>query len=171
MSFFHLPKFPRSHSTHRRGRGGRRLPATHSVREAAFRRLHVDTLEDRRLLSLTLPSTTDTLVNNGISLGSHASTVTGQATATDPAGDFLVTWSQTDTLPSGQSESNIYARYFTNQEERIFLPAAAANTNAGGTIFGQFSLRLFGNQGDVQELSITGGVSGSGPGGRPAHLD
>ena len=162
MSFFHLPKFSRSLSTRPRSRTGGRSPATRSVRDMAFRRLRIDTLEDRRLLSLTLPSTTDMLVNNATSLASNATTVSsGESTATDPSGDFVVTWSQTDTLASGETESNIYARYFTNEEERIFLPSSVASTNAGQTLFGQFDLRMYGNQGDVQEISISGGTNPS----------
>ena len=161
MSFFNLPKFSRSHSTRRRSRAGGRSSSTQSVRDLAFRRLRIDPLEDRRMLSLTVTNPTDMLVNNTTSLSSTATTVAdGESTATDPSGDFVVTWSQTDTLSNGETESNIYGRYFTNEEERIFLPAGVVAPN-GAVTFGQFTLRLFGNQGDVQEISITGGTDPS----------
>ena len=72
------------------------------------RRLQIDSLEDRILLSVVPADTQDMLVNqptaltssgtvNGVTgSGVTQTTMTGQSVATDDQGDFVVTWTTQD---------------------------------------------------------------------------
>ncbi len=105
---------------------------------------------------------------------------TGQSTASDHDGDFVVTWTQYDYIrklalnpdntvqivdgnPVYQRvydpktgtdwlDGNIYARYFTDEVQRISLPNQVL-TDANSSTFARATLRYGGNE--VQKLSVT----------------
>jgi hypothetical protein len=149
-----------------RGKGRRGRP-----RQKA-RRLLFDPLEQRQLLSVTPVQTADTLVNNalnavGVTTGTTAGITTGgvgpyavqvdnQSVATNENGDYVVTWTSYDPLMSNGkqvgTEGNIYARYYTNEVQRITLPSGVLTQNKGGT-YGNFQLIYNGSQ--QMELAIT----------------
>ncbi|MBN2477131.1 MAG: proprotein convertase P-domain-containing protein [Pirellulales bacterium] len=174
MSMFRLPNLQsiaskierlRERFSHRRRRGI-------SVSESTFRRLMVDPLEERQLLSLSAGHVDDMLVNQSI-IDPHADedglatspTLAGQSLAGDNDGDFVVVWTRYDEFvdangdpiidPATQdvlTDANVYARYFTDEVQRITLPAGVTNDNVDGN-YGTFSLRYGGNE--VQKISIT----------------
>jgi subtilisin-like proprotein convertase family protein len=205
MSLFRLPKL--ANLTSRidgfRGRRNRKERST-GKQHTKFRRLLLDPLEERQLLSLSPADLQDTLVNSldrtwvpltdetyvepGTSqtydrfqtrLG-DPSTLPGQSVATDHDGDFVVTYTRYDELrqlrinPNGtvakdgsgnpiydpitdpvtgedMVDANVYARYFTDEVQRITVPdAMVANT---GVNDGMISLRYGGNA--VQKLTIS----------------
>ena len=153
------------------------------------RRLMVDPLETRMLLSVVPVNLTDMQINqsiiNGVNLPSpvlignpQASTngsaadypmLGGKSVATDNNGDFVTVWAQNDgtswTDPATglvATDSNIYARYFTDAMQRIDLPVDAQGKVdvtqlpvdlATGQHY--FALKYNGNE--VDELDITEG--------------
>ncbi|HQF13556.1 MAG TPA: hypothetical protein PLS55_06635, partial [Thermogutta sp.] len=136
---------------------------SHSSRER--RRLRVDALEERTLLSVTPVDILDKLVNQ--SLIPSGGTIAGQSLAVDADGDFVVVWTRYDTLTdpntglpiidplTGQprTEANIYARYLTNEVQRITLPSGVLNDTVP-TQYGRFSL-IYGGTTLVQKLTIS----------------
>ena len=141
-----------------------RMPAR-SVTERVFRHLAIDPLEQRQLLSVSAGNVNDILVNE--TLG-YQGTVSGQSIAVDNDGDFVVTWTRNDPVydkfgnpvvdyETGDymSDSNIYARYFTDEVQRITLPAGVL-TNNNDKYYATFSLDVNGNE--VQRLTVTSGT-------------
>ena len=135
----------------------------HTSRER--RRLRVDALEERTLLSVTPVDILDKLVNQ--SLIPSGGTIAGQSLAVDADGDFVVVWTRYDTLTDPntglpiidpmtgqpQTEANIYARYLTDEVQRITLPSAVLNDTVP-TQYGRFSL-IYGGTTLVQKLTIS----------------
>ncbi|MGB4727032.1 MAG: hypothetical protein WBH86_06480, partial [Thermogutta sp.] len=136
---------------------------SHSSRER--RRLRVDALEERTLLSVTPVDILDKLVNQ--SLIPSGGTIAGQSLAVDADGDFVVVWTRYDTLTdpntglpiidplTGQprTEANIYARYLTDEVQRITLPSGVLDDTVP-TQYGRFSL-IYGGTTLVQKLTIS----------------
>jgi hypothetical protein len=142
----------------------RRKPAARKPR-----RLLMDQLEERTLLSISAGGTTDQLINQStITLpsqltsnnqGTYAEStqamVTGKSVATDNNGDFVVVWSQNDGVfdangnpimdSTGQamSDDNVYARYYTEAMQRIDVPAGVTS----------FQIHYGGDE--VQKLTIS----------------
>ena len=141
------------------------------------RRLLFDPLEQRQLLSVSPVQTTDTLVNNAVGatgqttelttggVGTYNLPLDNQSVATDDNGDFVVTWTSYNPLINPNTgkqvisatsapvvEGNIYARYYTDDVQRITLPSAILTQHASGT-YGSFQLVYNGSE--QQELAIT----------------
>ena len=133
-----------------------------TITERAFRRLMIDPLEERALLSVSPLNTGDVLVSSPQgAIGTYQWTNPGRSIATDNNGDQVVAWTvQSDVLdaagnpivnpkdPTGASlitETNIDARYLTNDMQELVTPST-------GTI----SLEFGGDQNghEVQQLSI-----------------
>jgi len=135
----------------------------HTSRER--RRLRIDALEERTLLSVTPVDILDKLVNQ--SLIPNGGTIAGQSLAVDADGDFVVVWTRYDTLTDpntglpiidpltgqAQTEANIYARYLTDEVQRITLPNAVLNDTVP-TQYARFSL-IYGGSTLVQKLTIS----------------
>ena len=125
----------------------RRAPAARKPR-----RLMIDQLEERTLLSISAGGVTDQLINQSpltlpaqLTTGTTPSQVTqamvsGKSVATDNNGDFVVTWSQNDgvydangnvvidpSTGSAMSDDNVYARYFTQDMQRIDIPTGISS--------------------------------------------
>ena len=182
MSLLRMPKFQRignswesildffSGRNRRRPAGGRN------------RRLMIDPLEERMLLTVSIGNTTDQSVSQ--TLGSQTTGTTSnpnlsytgatgtQAVATDDNGDFVVAWTRYDPLidpetglqvinPTtgyGVTEANIYARYYTDEVQRITLPSSIFKTLSSGSVDptqnpAKFSLVYGGNA--VQKITIS----------------
>lgn len=152
-------------------------------RRARPRRLQFDPLEARQLLTVSPADLSDMLVSQQLDLYNAAFpepnlradypaqsqfTEAARALAGDNDGDFVVTWTRNDpvidpntglpvTNPQTglpQSDLNIYARYLTDEVQRIFLPAGVLdNNNPTPFTNGKFSLLWGGNE--VQKISIT----------------
>ena len=133
------------------------------------RRLRVDALEERTLLSVSPVNPTDMLVNQGTA--AIQTTLAAQSVATDHNGDFVATWTRQEAMlnPDGtpvldpasgypMDGTNVYARYFTDQVQRITLPAGVLN-GSGGSKYGEFSLVLGGSEDtaieEVNQISFT----------------
>lgn len=129
------------------------------------RRLQIDNLEQRQLLSLT---TLDYNSNTVVAQQGDSLSISGAAArtiASDHDGNFVAVYQRqeaykdlmTGALVTNQAgatnDSNIYARYFTDQVERITLPNSIIENGTG-----QFSLVFGGNEGTVQRLTITSGT-------------
>ncbi|MBN1588420.1 MAG: hypothetical protein JW888_02795, partial [Pirellulales bacterium] len=147
---------------------------TLNVTERSFRRLVVDPLEARQLLSVSPMGPNDQLVNQSY-VGDLADayevwdqdTLSGQSVAVDDDGDFVVTWTRYDLVIDPDTgdyvidpitgfelvESNVYARYFTDEVQRVALPTELGVDNVAGSAYGKFSLTVGGNE--VQKLTIT----------------
>jgi hypothetical protein len=132
------------------------------------RRLAIDPLEARQLLSVTNGATlsvqniSDILVNQTPS--DSQTTDAGRCIATDHNGDVVVVWTRYDSVldSSGKSiidpvtgsamtDANIYARYLTNEVQRIVLPLSALSGN--GSQLPKFSLTYGGPE--VQKVSFS----------------
>ncbi len=136
------------------------------------RHLAIDPLEERTLLSLVPADWEDILVNQ--TTGAPQSTtrldttwgadLVSQAMAADNDGDFVVVWTRYDTVldpvtgqplldanGNVQTEANIYARYFTDEVQRITLPQGVL-TDQDPNAFGRFSL-VYGSPG-AQKITI-----------------
>ncbi len=109
-------------------------PARRRHSERKNRRLRIDPLEERTLLSVSPADVVANLVNSVSSTGA-ASTVGAQSVAVDENGDFVVAWTRTDLVYDSLGdrvidpetevfmvETNVYARYFTNEVQQIELP-------------------------------------------------
>ncbi|NLF07499.1 MAG: hypothetical protein GX594_05900, partial [Pirellulaceae bacterium] len=130
--------------------------------ERKNRRLLIDQLEERALLSVSTPFLEAQLVNMAIS--ESQGTVTASSLAMDKDGDFVVVWSRIDEVVDENgdpvinpatnrpmTDENIYARYLTNEVQQIQLPFEALGPTLTGQ-FGKFSINFGGNE--VQRLSI-----------------
>ena len=169
MSLLRTPKSRKSGSTWQRLRDSLFSVERRGAKERKPRRLRVDPLEERTLLSVSPLNPTDTLVNQGIA--AIQTTLAGQSVATDHNGDFVVVWTRQDAMlnPDGtplldpasgdpMSGTNVYARYFTQQVQRITLPAGVLSGGGAGK-YGKFSL-VFGGSEDtsieeVDQISFT----------------
>ena len=141
----------------------RRMPAARKPR-----RLMIDQLEERTLLSISAGGVTDQLINQGtVNLPAQLTTptnpsqitqamVTGKSVATDNNGDFVVVWSQDDGVydangnaiidPSTglpMADDNVYARYFTEDMQRIDIPTGISS----------FQIHYGGDE--IQQLTIS----------------
>ena len=130
--------------------------------ERKNRRLLIDQLEERTLLSVSTPDLESNLVN--IAITESQGTVTASSLAMDKDGDFVVVWSRVDELTdengdpiidpaTGEqmTDENIYARYFTKEIQQIDLSGIDLSSIPAGK-YGKFSIRYGGNE--VQRLSI-----------------
>ncbi len=128
-----------------------------SVAERKRRTLALDPLEKREMLTLVPQDFTDIEVSQEQAPNIEIDARTGNSVAVDNDGDFVSVWVREDEIigldgqPTfdpviGRSrETNIYARYFTDEVQRITLPASAAG--------GNFSL-IFNGEQVVQELKL-----------------
>lgn len=111
------------------------------------RRLMIDPLEQRQLLSVTAVNVSDVLVNQGTD---DISMLGSASVANDNNGDFVVVWTNQewafDTYGNPVSDQNVYARYYTNAVQRVDIPV--------GT--GEFALQYNGNA--IEKLTISAGV-------------
>ena len=135
-------------------------------RTRKHRRLCLDALEERTLLSVSPIDTLDKLVNQSLIPSASGGTVAGQSIAVDNDGDFVVVWSRADTVIDTFSgapildplsgllltERNIYARYFTDEVQRITLPSGVLN-DTFPTLNGRVSL-IYGGTTLVQRLNV-----------------
>ncbi len=169
MSPLRTPKNRRTGSTWQRLRDSLFSVERRGAKERKSRRLRVDPLEERTLLSVSPVNPTDMLVNQGTA--AIQTTLAGQSVATDHSGDFVAVWTRTEAMlnPDGtpvldpasgapMSGTNVYARYFTDQVQRITLPAGVLNGSGNGK-YGEFSLVLGGSEGsaieEVDQISFT----------------
>ena len=142
---------------------GSRLDSKHQK----MRHLALDPLEERQLLSVTPADVTDTLVNTTVNedriafMGFNQYGTSGwdvpQMTAMDDDGDFVVTWTRYDEVidPSTGDpiiDANIYARYFTDDVQRISLPDELTVNNDDDQ-YGSFTVKYGGNE--VQKINIS----------------
>ena len=137
------------------------------AKQQAFRRLVLDPLEDRMLLSVS-PLNSDAILINQ-TFGKAISTTVGKAVATADNGDFVATWSQRDNLLDAAgnpvtingaplSQSDIWARYFTTEVQRITLPTdIAVNNDDDPNTVGRFSLTY--NTQTIQEITFSAGTA------------
>ncbi|MCC6124849.1 MAG: hypothetical protein IT426_07805 [Pirellulales bacterium] len=156
------------------GLGGRRKDPARKAR-----RLMIDPLEQRQLLSLSVGNLNDILVNQTVS--TSLGTIAGQSLAVDHAGDAIAVWTRIDAvrfdpnnppgvtinpltnLPyqeyeqiidprtgAGMIDSNIYARYLTNQVQRIVLPESLFTSNT--TKLGNPYFSMLYSGGEVQQM-------------------
>ncbi|MDO5580959.1 MAG: S1 family peptidase [Planctomycetia bacterium] len=133
-----------------------------------YRRLKIDALEERTLLSTTTGSTLSVVNAEDILVNDQWQDIRGDVdVATNEAGDVVVTWSAADRLidpsdPFGTTyltdskgnyveDLNIYARYLTDEVQQITLPDVLAPTN-GLTNGGTFELIYA--PAEVQRLSF-----------------
>jgi len=120
--------------------------------------LRIDPLEARCLLSIT-PATLSALIVNE-TFGGAQTTTTTHSVASDNSGDFVVTWTRSDSVLDAFGNpiinpatggpyqvTNVYARYFTDTVEQITLPAGTS----------RFSLTD--NDQTIDEISVTAGTA------------
>lgn len=139
-----------------------------SAKKQDYRRLKIDALEERTLLSTTTGSTLSVVNAEDILVNDQWQDIRGDIdVATNEAGDVIVTWAAADRLidPSNQmgtsyltdskgnyiEDLNIYARYLTDEVQQISLPDILKPTN-GLTNGGTFELIYA--PAEVQRLSF-----------------
>ena len=86
-------------------------------------------------------------------------TSAAQSLAVDNDGDFVVTWTRYEGVDAdgNPDDANIYARYFTDEVQRLSLPSQMAeDTDGVASTLGSFTLEY--NAAEIQTLSITAGV-------------
>ena len=161
MSLFRLPKLQRFASTVGTIRKRFNRKPGKSVSERVNRRLLIDTLEERQLLTVApypnvssahiVPEQIEQMLVNE-TYAENQYTVAGKALATDNDGDFVVAWTRYDEQSpgSGTYEANIYARYFTDEVQRIVLPEGVID-DAVASQYATFSLDYNGNEQDGNE--------------------
>lgn len=162
MSPIRLPKLPAFTSSLAKLRGRGRAQTSRSVQPLKYRNLVVDPLEERQLLSLNAVTYTDLLVNQTYS--TSQGTIAGQSIASDHDGDFVVTWARQDTVTDGNGQTlqdwNIYARYFTDEVQRVTLPSGVLNNTIAPN--GTMTLR-YGGSTVVEKLTFSAGYQPSTP--------
>ncbi len=129
--------------------GGRVRP----LRETMYERLHLDQLEERRLMTVAPQDVVDRLVT--VSTGAVVDSFdrpAAQQVAVDHDGDFVATWVRQEQVVNpvtGQAvfDQNIYARYYTDEVQRITLP--------GSAVGGRIQITHGGDQ-VVQRATISG---------------
>ncbi len=140
------------------------------------RRLTIDSLEQRMLLSVSPTNVNEVLINQALVTPPLVTTATsgapvatipwyldaaanaGKSVAMDDNGDFVVTWQSVDTVAgfidpatgNPMTDSNIYARYFTDAMQRLNLPASATS----------FALQFNGST--IEKLTISLGTPPAG---------
>ncbi|MCE5303777.1 MAG: hypothetical protein LLF97_11820 [Planctomycetaceae bacterium] len=126
-----------------------------SNQERKPRRLAIDPLEERQLLSVTANSADDVLLTQIATAGQDS--VSGKAVAADNNGDYVVVWSRNDGVidSSGvvidpdtgvaMTDYNVYARYLTQAVQRVDLGQGTTS----------FNLQYNGNA--VQQLTLSSG--------------
>ncbi len=172
-----------------RSRGSR--PARRGCDEHGSRLLRIDALENRCLLTVGTTDLTAMLANQ--TFGSAQVTTTGHSIASDSSGDFVVTWTKASevldtngnpvvnpTTGNPLIQNNVYARYFTDEVQRVILPGTgtynnnnqflpngiATNFDDDANTVGHFSLTF--NAETVMQISVTAGVAPEGdPNGTP----
>ena len=132
------------------------------------RRLTLDPLEERQMLSVSVVDGTDQIVND--LLGPNQTTAelssysyNSKSVAVDNDGDFVVTWTRQDPvidpITNEQAtdwrgfplyDANIYARYFTDEVQRISLPEEIVSADPNNP--GRFELTFGGDE--VQMLKF-----------------
>ncbi len=135
-----------------------------SAGQLKSRRLLIDPLEERQLLSLTPADWDDTMVNQTVTEDLQF-TIASESVAADDDGDFVVTWTRYDPVldSNGQvvidpdtdapmTDANIYARYFTDEVQRLTIPEEIVTNNAPGQ-YGTFSLIYGGSE--VQKIDFS----------------
>jgi hypothetical protein len=142
MSRFSLPRFSRSLFRKAFDRRNR-VREERSRRRLENRHLMVDPLEERQMLAVDASTSYDIAVAEHI-LGSEYMEP-GQSIATDNSGNIVAVWQRWDTA----GDTNIYARYLTDQTERLTLPAEIFEQGAGAKI----KLKLY----LPRETTTTGG--------------
>ena len=136
------------------------------------RRLLIDPLEERQLLSLTPADWDDTTVNQTFNENFQTADA-AHALAADNDGDFVVAWQRNDPVldefdspiidpatGDPMTDYNIYARYFTDDVQRLTLPDEVAINNSLGQ-YGTFSLVYGGSE--VQKIDFSAGYAPSLP--------
>lgn len=165
MTWFGLRKLlasPKKRGKKAVGREARREEAIRWRKASAPRRLGVDPLEQRQLLSLAPMDWDQILVNERFAVNQDM--VAGRSVAVDADGDFVVVWTRIDPVldaagnpvidpRTGQpmQDPNIYARYFTDEVQRIFLPSEVLIDN----VLGLARVDLVVNGREVQKLVIS----------------
>ena len=169
MSLFHFGAFSRlgtklgdlrHHWASRARRRGNSL---------SFRRLCMDPLEERALLSVS-PLDPKSIVVNQV-YGVKQETTPGRSVAVADNGDFVVAWTRWDKLVDASGnpiidpltgvqkvDANIYARYFTDEVQRVTLPLGIIHdVDDDPNTTGHFSLKY--NAQSIQDIQITAGVA------------
>jgi len=134
------------------------------------RRLMIDPLEERQLLTVATGHLDDQLVNQtnyADEVYDSQTTIAGQSAAVDNDGDFVAVWTRTETIYDSlgnpvvdpatgaiMTDSNVYARYFTDEVQRLTMPTGVLADSLANQ-YGQMTLRYGGNE--VQRLTITAG--------------
>lgn len=137
-------------------RGGLLSGRVRPLRETMYERLHIDQLEERRLMTVTPQDGIDRLVTvstGGVSDSFDRSSA--QQVAVDNDGDFVATWVREETIVNPVtgglvSDQNIYARYYTDEVQRITLP--------GSAVGGRIQLTHGGDQ-VIQRAQVSEGLS------------
>ncbi len=118
------------------------------------RRLAIDPLESRCLLSVT-PSTLSAIIVNQ-TFGAAQATNTAHSVAVDNSGDFVVSWTRSGTYTGSSGTAfpttNVYARYYTNAVQQVNLPTSLMTTTGAKQSY--FSLKY--NDQTISQISITG---------------
>ena len=164
MALFQLPKLRSITSKIDNLRGSFRRKSARPASQLQHRRLLLDPLEERQLLSVTPADYQDTMINQIVSENVQY-TIAAQSVAADDDGDFVAVWTRYDPVlnstgapvidPStgeAMTDANIYARYFTDEVQRLTIPQALMGDAVPG--FSSFFLSYGANE--IQKLSITG---------------
>ena len=137
-----------------RGSARKRGARKRGFHSSGTRVLAIDPLESRCLLSVTPSDLSAIIVNQ--TFGGAQSTSTAHSVATDNSGDFVVTWTRTDSFTNGVGTTfpvtDVLARYYTDTVQRVNLPTSLMTTT--GTTQPTFSLRY--NDQTIEQISITG---------------
>ena len=89
----------------------------------------------------------------------NQTTTAGRSLAVDNDGDFVVTWTRYEGVDGdgNPDDANIYARYFTDEVQRLSLPSQMAqDTDGVASSLGSFTLEY--DAPEIQILSITAGI-------------
>ncbi len=156
MALLRLPKIDQIGSKWERVRDSLWSTDRRSLAGRKPRRLLIDSLEERQLLSVSPVHVTDVQINQTTSASQIM--LYAKSVATDHDGDFVAVWTRWDqvvdaggrqvidvTTGEPMIDANIYARYFTDAVQRVSLPT------------GTTSIKLQYNGNETQKLSITAG--------------
>ncbi len=171
MSIFRMPTLNSISSRFERiqDRMARRSRWGSGAQHQKQRHLTLDPLEERQLLSVSAADYTDIQVNQTVSEDEISMTTyrwdNAQSMAMDDDGDFVVTWARYDEVldengnyitdpTTGEiiRDANIYARYFTDEVQRISIPDELTENNVDGQ-YGEFYIKYGGNE--IQQISIS----------------
>ncbi len=122
------------------------------------RHLVIDPLEERQMFTLTpidgtyLGQLSEQLATDiPANLISTDGTRANQSLAADSKGDYVVAWAQQD-----GADYNIYAKYYTDETQRITLPPEALTNNTSDNA--KFSLVYGGNE--IQQITFSSATTG-----------